>query len=42
MELCKDDGVLIGRGGYNNNVFRLTPPLVIGKNDVQHALRALD
>lgn len=42
MELCKDDGVLIGKGGYFNNVLRLTPPLVIGKDDVQRALQALD
>jgi 4-aminobutyrate aminotransferase-like enzyme len=42
MELCKDDGVLIGKGGYFNNVLRLTPPLVIGKDDVQRALKALD
>ena len=42
MELMKDDGVLIGRGGYYNNVLRLTPPLIIGKDDVQQALGALD
>ena len=42
MELCKDDGVLIGRGGFYNNVLRLTPPLVIDADDVQRALRALD
>jgi len=42
MELCKDDGVLIGRGGFHNNVLRLTPPLVIDADDVQRALRTLD
>jgi 4-aminobutyrate aminotransferase-like enzyme len=42
MELCKDDGVLIGRGGYWNNVLRLTPPLVINGDDVRWALGALD
>jgi 4-aminobutyrate aminotransferase-like enzyme len=42
MERCKDAGVLIGRGGYHNNVLRLTPPLVIGADDVQRALAALD
>ena len=42
MEHCKDAGVLIGRGGYYNNVLRLTPPLVIGTSDVQRALIALD
>lgn len=42
MELMKDDGVLVGRGGYFNNVIRLTPPLIVGKDDVQRALGALD
>jgi 4-aminobutyrate aminotransferase-like enzyme len=42
MELCKDDGVLVGRGGYYNNVLRLTPPLVITADDVRRALTSLD
>lgn len=42
MELCKDDGVLIGRGGYFGNVLRLTPPLVVGADDVRRALQSLD
>ncbi len=39
-DLC--DGVLIGRGGYFNNVLRLTPPLVVNADDVRRALAALD
>jgi 4-aminobutyrate aminotransferase-like enzyme len=42
MELMKDDGVLVGRGGYYNNVLRLTPPLIVNKDDVSRALGALD
>jgi 4-aminobutyrate aminotransferase-like enzyme len=42
MEICKDDGVLIGRGGLYGNVLRLTPPLVVNAEDVRQALKALD
>lgn len=42
MEICKDEGVLIGRGGLLGNVLRLTPPLVVTADDVRRALRALD
>jgi 4-aminobutyrate aminotransferase-like enzyme len=42
MELCKDDGVLIGKGGFHGNVLRLTPPLIVNGDDVRRALGALD
>jgi 4-aminobutyrate aminotransferase-like enzyme len=42
MEICKDNGVLVGRGGLLGNVLRLTPPLVVDATDVQRALTALD
>jgi len=42
MEHCKDEGVLIGRGGLYANVLRLTPPLIVNADDVRRALRALD
>jgi len=32
-ELTKDAGVLIGKGGYYGNVFRLKPPMCITKED---------
>lgn len=42
MELCKEKGLLIGRGGLWGNVIRLSPPLNIGKGDVDQAIKVLD
>ncbi|KAM9330144.1 alanine--glyoxylate aminotransferase 2, mitochondrial [Gastrophryne carolinensis] len=37
-EECKDNGVLLGKGGLNNNVFRIKPPMCITKEDVDFAV----
>ncbi|MDA2912360.1 aspartate aminotransferase family protein [Acidobacteriia bacterium AH_259_A11_L15] len=42
MERCKQNGLLIGKGGLYGNVVRLSPPLNIGKADVDEAIRILD
>lgn len=42
MELCRDRGVLIGRGGMAANTIRIKPPYCIDKNDVAAILKALD
>ena len=42
MELCRDRGVLIGRGGMAANVIRIKPPYCITKDDVSAILKALD
>ena len=42
MERCKNDGLLIGKGGLCGNVLRLSPPLNVGKADVDEAVRILD
>jgi 4-aminobutyrate aminotransferase-like enzyme len=42
FEETKKRGLLIGRGGLYGNVLRIAPPLVVGKADVEHALRVLD
>jgi len=33
---------LIGKGGLYNNVVRIAPPLNVDKDQVDHALQALD
>jgi 4-aminobutyrate aminotransferase-like enzyme len=38
----KKRNLLIGRGGLQNNVIRIAPPLNVVKSDVEEALRLLD
>ncbi len=42
MDRCKNNGLLIGKGGLYSNVLRISPPLNIGKADVDEAVRILD
>jgi 4-aminobutyrate aminotransferase-like enzyme len=42
FEETKKRGLLIGRGGLYGNVLRIAPPLIVGKADVEDALRILD
>jgi 4-aminobutyrate aminotransferase len=42
MEAARRNGLLIGRGGLYGNVLRITPPLNIGKSDIDQFARALD
>ncbi|MFQ5664101.1 MAG: aspartate aminotransferase family protein, partial [Terriglobia bacterium] len=42
MERCKENGLLIGKGGLWGNVVRLSPPLNISQADVDDAVRILD
>jgi 4-aminobutyrate aminotransferase len=42
MEICKERGLLVGRGGLYGNVLRLSPPLIIDEDDVARAVETLD
>ncbi len=42
LEAARDQGLLIGKGGMYNNVLRMSPPMNIGKSDVDEAFKALD
>ncbi|HSL67875.1 MAG TPA: aspartate aminotransferase family protein [Actinomycetota bacterium] len=42
MELAKERGLLVGRGGLYGNVLRLSPPLVITEEDAARAIETLD
>jgi len=41
FEDLKDAGVLVGRGGFYNNTFRLAPPMCFSKEDADFALPIL-
>ncbi|KAB1224585.1 hypothetical protein CJ030_MR2G004977 [Morella rubra] len=42
MDEMKELGVLIGKGGYFGNVFRITPPLCFTKEDADYLVDSMD
>ena len=42
LEVARDHGLLIGKGGMYNNVLRISPAMNVGKSDVDEAFRLLD
>ncbi|MFW9976040.1 MAG: aminotransferase class III-fold pyridoxal phosphate-dependent enzyme, partial [Candidatus Thorarchaeota archaeon] len=42
MEFCREKGLLIGKGGLDNNVIRLQPPLELNEMQIGKACEILD
>lgn len=42
MEICREKGLLIGKGGLFGNVVRLAPPISINREQVETMVRILD
>jgi 4-aminobutyrate aminotransferase / (S)-3-amino-2-methylpropionate transaminase / 5-aminovalerate transaminase len=42
LNLCKDKGLLIGRGGMHSNTLRIQPPLIITTQQADEAAHILD
>ena len=42
MEICKQNGLLIGKGGFDGNVIRIQPPLELTHDQTEKALQILD
>ena len=42
MESARENGILVGRGGLYGNVLRLSPPMNIGRSDVDEFIARLD
>ena len=42
MEMCKDRGLIIGKGGLFGNTLRIKPPMCITKPDVDFLIETLD
>jgi len=42
METTRENRIMIGKGGLYGNVLRISPPLNIGKTDVDEFAKLLD
>jgi len=42
LEATRENGLIVGKGGLYGNVIRVTPPMNIGRTDVDHFIEALD
>jgi len=42
MEAARENRIMVGRGGLYGNVLRLSPPMNIGRSDVDEFIRRLD
>ena len=42
LEATRENRLIVGKGGLYGNVIRVTPPMNIGRSDVDHFIEALD
>ena len=42
MDLCRDKGLLVGKGGLKGNVLRIAPPLTLKKEQADFMLKVID
>ncbi|MFQ5840264.1 MAG: aspartate aminotransferase family protein [Candidatus Methylomirabilales bacterium] len=42
IEICKERGLLVGRGGLYGNVLRLSPPLIVTEEEAARAIEVLE
>ena len=42
MEICRENGLLIGKGGIDSNVIRIQPPLELTQEQANEASNILD
>jgi 4-aminobutyrate aminotransferase-like enzyme len=42
LEATREHGLLVGKGGLYGNVIRVTPPMNIGRTDVDNFIHLLD
>jgi len=42
MEICKQNGLLIGKGGIDGNTIRIQPPLELTSDQIEKAIQILD
>jgi len=42
MEVARENRIMLGRGGLNGNVLRFSPPMNIGRADVDEFILRLD
>ncbi|CAG2110301.1 unnamed protein product [Medioppia subpectinata] len=42
LEDCKDMGLLVGRGGPKNNVFRVKPPMCVNEEDIDFTIKVFE